>query len=80
MSEGIPLQQGLRHIKFWVFSPIYVMSEGIPLQQGLRRANFLFEYCQFLSEGIPLQQGLRLSASTRRLILLSQRVFHYNRD
>ena len=37
VSEGIPLEQGLRHCLFYLFHIDYE-SEGIPLEQGLRHS------------------------------------------
>ena len=59
MSEGIPLEQGLR--QEIVAIVLYTLpSEGIPLEQGLRLV-VLSINCSDTdeSEGIPLEQGLR---------------------
>ena len=44
MSEGIPLEQGLRHVGALVGALRLIVSEGIPLEQGLRQVLFCL-YC-----------------------------------
>ena len=39
MSESIPLEQGLRHVLFFLLHK-YIESESIPLEQGLRQTTW----------------------------------------
>ena len=59
-SEGIPLEQGLKHDMIYKCVILHE-SGGIPLKQGLRHRSSCVAVGKIQSEGIPLQQGLRHS-------------------
>ena len=76
MSEGIPLEQGLRQ-RPRPFMTISRSVRGYSIRTRIKTFPEVLDYhgvCS--SEGIPLEQGLRRFSSSIGLTVESQRVFH----
>ena len=57
-SEGIPLEQGLRH-SFLQCVSVCPLVRGYSIRTGIKTLFSFFKISFISSEGIPLEQGLR---------------------